>query len=206
MPVVPTIPRTGAHGPLLVSHPEIDLEDLAGRAIAVPGRLTSAFLALRLALGEFKYRVMGFDEILPAVAGRSIDAGLIIHEGQLTYGQLGLHCLLDLGQWWFEQTHLPLPLVCNLIRRDLGCDAMRQISSILKASIRYGLTHRAEAVRYALQFGPGLDAATADRFVAMYVNEWTLDYGPLGRKAIREFLDQGAKAQLLPPLRPLEFV
>ena len=174
--------------------------------MAIPGTRTSAFLALQLALGKIDYQVMMFDEILNAVENGQVDAGLIIHEGQLTYASQGLKCLLDLGQWWFDQNQLPLPLGCNLIRRDLGSDAMRQVSAILKESILYSLRHRDEAVAYALEFGRGLDLELADRFVGLYVNNWTVDYGPAGRKALETFLHQGQQANLIPSIAPLEFV
>lgn len=197
---------TNTHGPLVVANQPMSLEQLKGKVVAIPGAMTSAFLALQLALGEFEYLVMMFDEIPDAVKKGKVDAGLIIHEGQLTYKKAGLHCLLDLGQWWHEKTSLPLPLGCNIIRRDLGGQAMSQISTILKASITYGLTHRREAVEYALQFGRGLNNDLADKFVGMYVNQWTVDYGPLGRKAIKEFLRQGHKANLIGPVENLQFV
>ncbi|MCF7959063.1 MAG: ABC transporter substrate-binding protein, partial [Phycisphaerae bacterium] len=135
-----------------------------------------------------------------------VDAGLIIHEGQLTYQQAGLHCILDLGQWWHERNHLPLPLGCNVIRRDMGMTMMKEVSAILKASIEYGLEHRPEAVKYALEFGRGLDLDLADRFVGLYVNDWTVDYGPLGRKAVAEFLKQGHDAGLVGAVTDLQFV
>lgn len=194
------------HGPLLVAPEGQLLENLTGKTIGVPGTLTSAFLTLKLALGEFDYRVIMFDEIPDAVKDGEVDAGLLIHEGQLTYRDYGLTCLLDLGKWWFDTTTLPLPLGCNVIRRDLGDEAMHRISGILKESILYGLNHRKEAVEYALQFGRGLDDKMADRFVGMYVNEWTLDFGPKGRQAVRELLQRGAKAGYVPEAVNLEFV
>lgn len=197
---------TGAHGPMLVAKRPFKLDNIGEKIIAIPGTQTSAFLALQLALGKINYQVMMFDEILDAVENDRVDAGLIIHEGQLTYGSQGLKCLLDLGQWWFDQNKLPLPLGCNLIRRDLGDDAMRQVSDILKQSILYSLENRAEAVAYALEFGRGLDMKLADQFVGLYVNNWTVDYGPNGRKALELFLNQGQDADLTPTIAPLEFV
>ncbi|MBN1844752.1 MAG: hypothetical protein JW810_03645 [Sedimentisphaerales bacterium] len=194
-----------AQGPLLLAREPLRLEEVKTRTIAIPGELTTAFLTLRLALGEFAYQVMDFDEIMPAVAAGRVDAGLIIHEGQLTYRQRGLSCLLDLGRWWFEQTGLPLPLGCNLIRRDLGDDAMRQISRILQESIRYSLAHRRAAIDYALQFGRDLDADQADRFIGLYVNRWTLDYGPAGRRALTELLCRGHGAGILPAVETIDF-
>ena len=195
-----------ACGPLLVTAEPLGLDDLADKIIAVPGTLTSAFLALRLAIGQFDYLVMMFDEIMDAVKQGKVSAGLIIHEGQLTYKDSGLHCVMDMGRWWHDKTSLPLPLGCNVIRRDLGQEVMAQISSILKASIAYGLENRKEAVEYALQFGRGLDSKLADKFVGMYVNEWTLDYGPVGGAAIAELLNQGHQAEMIPQVKKLRFV
>jgi len=197
---------TRAQGPLLIAPEPIDLPELKGKTIAVPGIRTSAFLGLQMALGQFDYEVMMFDQILQAVQKGDVEAGLIIHEGQLTYGQLGLHCLLDLGQWWFQKTQLPMPLGCNIIRRDLGDKTMRQISEILKSSIAYSLANRDQAVTYALQFGRDLNHDQADEFVGMYVNDWTLDYGPAGRQAIKEFLAQGCQAGLVPEIDRFDFV
>ena len=193
-------------GPLLIARRPYTLEEMKSKTIAVPGAMTSAFLALNLALGKFDYSLMMFDQILPAVAQGRADAGLIIHEGQLTYPQLGLHCILDLGRWWFENNKLPLPLGCNIIRRDLGSEAMYRIGEILRDSIRYGLDHRDEAVEYALHFGRGLNRELADRFVGLYVNQWTLNYGPRGRNAISAFFNQAAKAGLIPHVKKLDFM
>ncbi len=198
--------RTGVHGPLLVARDYTSLEELQGKTIGIPGVLTSAFLTLNLALGKFDYQVIMFDEIPDAVRDGKVDAGLLIHEGQLTFQDYGLNGVLDLGQWWFEQTALPLPLGCNVIRRDLGEAIMKQISGILKESIAYGLKNRQEAVDYALQFGRGLDNNQADKFVGMYVNQWTLDYGPKGRRAIQELLLRGHQAGLVPPADHIVFI
>lgn len=189
--------QTGAHGPMVVCREAIDPAELSGKRIAIPGRQTSAYLALQLAVGQVEVEPVMFDEIIPAVADGRFDAGLIIHEGQLTYAQAGLTCVLDLGRWWFDQTALPLPLGCNVIRRDLGDTAMKQVSEILKRSILYSLEHRTEAVAYALQFGRGLDLDLADRFVGLYVNDWTVDYGPAGRQAVERFLKRGEEAGLV---------
>jgi len=197
---------TRAQGPLLIAREPIDLTELKGKTIAVPGTRTSAFLGLQLALGPFDYEVTMFDRIPQAVQNGNVDAGLIIHEGQLTYGQLGLHCLLDLGRWWFQKTNLPLPLGCNIIRRDLGDETMQQISAILKSSIEYSLSNREPAVSYALQFGRDLNHDQASEFVGMYVNDWTLDYGPAGRRAVKEFLAQGRQANLAPEIERFDFV
>jgi len=185
---------------------------LRSRTIAVPGKLTSAYLALRLCLGvDFDCVEVPFDQIIPATAAGSyriqpVDAGLIIHEGQLTYANDNLKLIVDLGKWWHDRTGLPLPLGANAVRRDLGTDAIRDIQRLLKESIEYGLAHREEALQYALQYGRDLDATQADRFVGMYVNDWTRDFGERGRRAVAEFLAQGHGAGVLPTLVKPEFV
>ena len=200
------------YGPMVVARQPWALEELAQKTIAVPGTLTTAFLTLGLCLGKpFSYLVVPFDEILDAVAagqygGDPVDAGLVIHEGQLTYAQQGLSMLVDLGQWWFDQTGLPLPLGANAIRRDLGPERIRDVHRLLLQSIVYGLEHREEALQHALGFGRGLDRQLADRFVGMYVNHWTLDFGPAGRKAVAELLSRGHAAGLVPSLIVPEFV
>jgi 1,4-dihydroxy-6-naphthoate synthase len=178
----------------------------------VPGKLTSAYLALRLCLGvDFACVEVPFDRIIPATAagefkGQRIDAGLIIHEGQLTYGEQNLQLAVDLGKWWKDRTGLPLPLGANAVRKDLGENTAREIERLLKKSIEFGLAHRDEALRYALQFGRDLNDRQADQFVGMYVNDWTLDFGPRGRRAVAEFLAQGHAAGVLPRLVVPEFV
>ena len=206
------------YGPMVVAPEPMRVEELKGKKIAIPGKLTTAFLALQLALGKgaehasaaadasFTYVVIPFDQILQYVRDGKADAGLIIHEGQLTYASSGLHLAVDLGKWWFEKSALPLPLGGNCIRKDLGPAAMREVTDILKASIRYSLDHRAPAVEYALQFGRDLDRDLADRFVGMYVNNWTLDYGPRGREAIIRLLQEGARAGLVPEIGQIEYV
>jgi 1,4-dihydroxy-6-naphthoate synthase len=200
------------YGPMVVAPHAMDVNQLRSKTIAVPGKLTSAYLALRLCLGvDFDCVEVPFDRIIPAVvegeyAGQAIDAGLIIHEGQLTYAKENLKLVVDLGQWWKQRTSLPLPLGANAVRKDLGSEAIRDIQRLLKESIEYGLAHREEALRYALQFGRDLDSRQADRFVGMYVNDWTLDFGPRGRKAVGEFLAQGHSAGVLPELVTPEFV
>jgi 1,4-dihydroxy-6-naphthoate synthase len=183
---------------------------LQGKRIAIPGELTTAFLALQLCLGKggvnFEYEVVMFDEIPAAVGEGRVDAGLLIHEGQLTYEQAGLHKLIDLGVWWHEKTGLPLPLGGNCIRKDLGPEVCQEVTDILKQSIQYSLDHRQEAVEYALQFGRDLNRDLADEFVGMYVNHWTLDYGPRGREAIARILKEGAKAGLVPDAGEIEYV
>lgn len=196
------------YGPMVVARTPLKLDDLRGKVIAIPGRMTTAFLALQLALGkgQFEPRVVMFDQIPDEVAAGRVDAGLVIHEGQLTYQKQGLSLVVDLGAWWKEKTGLPLPLGGNAIRRDLGMDHCREIARIVKESIRYSLDHREEAVQYALKYGRGLDTQLADRFVGMYVNSWTLDYGPRGREAIRRLLAEGAAAGLVPAIGEIEFV
>jgi len=198
------------YGPMVVARQPMSIEQLRGRRIAIPGKLTTAFLALQLCLGRagqaFDYEVVEFDQIPAHVKAGKADAGLIIHEGQLTYGQLGLHLVADMGVWWHDRTGLPLPLGGNCIRKDLGRQAMQDVTDVLKASIRYSLDHRAQAVAYALQFGRDLNRELADKFVGMYVNDWTLDYGPRGREAISRLLAEGAKAGLVPPAGEIEYV
>jgi 1,4-dihydroxy-6-naphthoate synthase len=179
------------YGPIVVAREQLSLDELRRTEILVPGKLTTAFLVLKLALGgEFECRVLPFDEILPAVAGGDAPAGLIIHEGQLTYLDSGLEKCLDLGEWWLLETGLPLPLGVNLVRRDLGDDAVREVSSILRESIDAALEHREEALEYALGFGRGMDSERGDRFIDMYVNELTQDYGAEGRLAVQELLSR----------------
>jgi 1,4-dihydroxy-6-naphthoate synthase len=200
------------YGPMVVARRACSLDDLRTRVIAVPGTLTTAYLALRMCLGlDFKHVIVPFDQILDAVEagqyqGQPIEAGLIIHEGQLTYGERGLKLIVDTGQWWFDQTGLPLPLGANAIRKDLGPAAMKEVNRLLKASIRYGLEHRAEALDYALRYGRDLDRAKADTFVGMYVNDWTLDFGPRGREAVRQLLARGHQAGVIPKLVEPEFI
>ena len=194
------------YGPIAVAKEKMPLGSLKSATIAVPGELTTAFLALRLCVGgKFPYVVVPFDKIIDAVVageyqGRTIDAGLVIHEGQLTFGDQNLELLVDTGQWWFEQTGLPLPLGANAIRKDLGPEVIRDVQRLLKESIAYGLAHREEALAYALSFSRGLDPRKADRFVRMYVNDWTLDFGPQGRQAVAELLARGFQAGVIPQL------
>lgn len=217
------------YGPMIVTRRPLAIAELRGKLIAVPGLLTTAYLALQLLLGRgtavaatsphgpdaglpdppdaaFRALVTMFDEIPAAVAAGRVDAGLIIHEGQLTYASEGLQLVVDLGSWWMERTGLPLPLGGNVVRRDLGPRVCADVARIMKESIAYSLAHREEAVRYALRFGRGLDEALADRFVGMYVNDWTLDYGPRGREAIRRLLGDGAAAGLVPACGEIDFV
>jgi 1,4-dihydroxy-6-naphthoate synthase len=195
------------YGPMVVARRPLQVADLPAARIAVPGTLTTAFLALRLLLPSgFTYEVLPFDQILAAVAEGRFDAGLIIHEGQLTFQNLGLQLVVDLGVWWQERTGLPLPLGGNVVRRDLGLNTMRHVSRLLKESIHYSLAHREEALTYALQYARDMDRALADRFVGMYVNDWTLDYGPRGREAIRRLLQEGHQAGIIPSPVAVDFV
>ena len=200
------------YGPMVVARRKMTLDQLAGATIAVPGTRTTAYLALRLCLGvNFDYVVVPFDQILDVVAAgeydeRPVDAGLIIHEGQLTYGDQDLQLIVDTGQWWFERTGLPLPLGANAIRRDLGEPAIHDVHALLLKSIQYALEHRDESLSYAMSFGRGLDRAKADQFVEMYVNQWTLDFGPIGRQAVARLLSEGHKAGVIPKLVVPEFV
>jgi 1,4-dihydroxy-6-naphthoate synthase len=235
------------YGPMLIAREPTTVEALRGKTIAIPGELTTAFLALQLLLGRgtnarshqgtvdgsapsspgiqhpaastsasglrqdsgagtFSYAVVEFDQIPAYVRDGKADAGLIIHEGQLTFQKLGLHLAVDLGDWWMKKTGLPLPLGGNCIRKDLGRDTMEQVTAVLKSSIQYSLDHRAKAVDYALKYGRDLDRALADRFVGMYVNHWTLDYGARGREAITRLLKEGAAAGLVPDAGEIEYV
>ncbi|MBZ5498728.1 MAG: ABC transporter substrate-binding protein [Acidobacteriia bacterium] len=186
------------YGPIVVSIEAWEAQDVRGRKIAVPGTLTTAFLALRLFQPDFRPVVMPFDQIMGAVARREVDAGLLIHEGQLTYAQEGLHKVLDLGQWWHERTGLPLPLGGNGIRRDLGPERILEISRLIKESIQYALDHRRDALQHALQYARGLSHGEADQFVSMYVNRRTLDYGEDGRRAVRLLLKKAHSQGLIP--------
>ena len=200
------------YGPMVVSSEPCSIAALREMTLAVPGTLTTAYLALRMCLGlDFNHVVVPFDEILNVVVegqyeGQAIDAGLIIHEGQLTYADDNLHLIIDLGQWWFQETELPLPLGANAIRKNLGQSVIRDVHRLLKESIQYGLDHRDAALDYALEFGRGLDRAKADQFVGMYVNDWTLDFGPRGRAAVTELLRRGHEAQVIPERVIPEFV
>jgi 1,4-dihydroxy-6-naphthoate synthase len=195
------------YGPMIVARKPMQVSDVKSIKIAVPGTMTTAFLTLRLLLGQdFSYEVIPFDEIINAVASDKFDAGLIIHEGQLTFQNQGLHLIVDLGVWWQEKTGLPLPLGGNVVRRDLGMETIRNISRLLKESIRYSLEHRQDALKYALQYARDMDIGLADRFVGMYVNDWTLDYGPRGRAAVSKLLEEAHRAGVIPNPVRVEFV
>jgi 1,4-dihydroxy-6-naphthoate synthase len=194
------------YGPMIIAKAPMPLENLKGKRIAVPGKMTSAYLALKLCFPDFQEVVVDFDRIMDEVAKGSVEAGLIIHEGQLTYREKGFHKIVDMGEWWFNKTGMVLPMGVNGIRRDLPEDVKRKVSRHLKASIQYSLDHREAALDYALAFGRGLSRDVADRFVGMWVNDRTVDMGEEGMKAIRAFLKEGEERKLIPPLGEIEFV
>jgi 1,4-dihydroxy-6-naphthoate synthase len=195
------------YGPVVVAAEPLTPADLHDIEIAVPGRMTTAFLVLRLYLGgEYRFREVAFDEIMGVVKSGRAEAGLLIHEGQLTYGSHGLHAVVDLGEWWLLETGLPLPLGINVARRDLGEDTLHELSEVLRESISAGLESREEALSYALQYGRGLDARLADRFVGMYVNRLTEDYGDEGREAVAELLGRGEEIGAFEQPVRVEFV
>jgi 5,8-dihydroxy-2-naphthoate synthase len=185
------------YGPRLVARTAMKREDVRGKRVAVPGMLTSAYLAMRLFEPAFNPVPMPFDKIEDAVASGEVDLGLLIHEGQLTYGERGLHLVVDMGEWWFEETGLPLPLGGNVVRKDLGEALIGSISRHLRDSIGYGLRHRHAALNHSMRYARGLDRDKADAFVGMYVNAWTLDYGTRGREAVRQFLARGVAAGVI---------
>jgi 1,4-dihydroxy-6-naphthoate synthase len=194
------------YGPIVVGSGALAPEDLRGKTIAVPGLLTTAYLVLRLFQPDFEPRVIAFDAILDAVSDRDVDAGLIIHEGQLSYYRTGLHRVVDLGAWWKEQHHLPLPLGANVILRSLPAEVQRECCRMLSASIRYALDHREEALNYAMEFARGLDVDLASKFVGMYVNQYTTDMRPEVFESAQMLIDLGHKAGLIPHHVELEYV
>ena len=194
------------YGPRLVARERATRADVKGKRIAIPGPKTSAYLALQMYEPDFTPVFTQFDLIEEAVVNGEVDMGLLIHEGQLTFGDRGLHLVADMGEWWFEETGLPLPLGGNVIRKDLGIELTRKISRHLRDSIAYGLEHRTGALDHAMQYARGLDRAKADTFVGMYVNDWTLDYGDRGRQAVRLFLDRGVELGLITNAVNVEFV
>jgi len=197
------------YGPRVVSKGAVPSDvrgALAGKRIAIPGEMTTAFLTLRMFQSEFDPVPTPFDQIEEAVLGGEVDAGLLIHEGQLTYAHRGLELWLDLGEWWHSETGLPLPLGCNVVRRDLGEDLIKHVSRDLRASIVFGLGHRAEALAHAMQYARGLTEEDADTFVGMYVNDYTVDYGDIGRRAVRTLLERGAREGLIPSKVSVDFV
>ena len=211
--LLPTGCSMGDHyGPMVVSKKPLKISDLGGITIAIPGTLTTAFLTLQLLFADalpgvkVQFEVIPFDEILNAVEAGKFDAGLIIHEGQLTFQNQGLQLVVDLGVWWQDKTGLPLPLGGNVVRKDLGKETMQEISRLLKLSIQYGLDNRREALDYAMKYARDMDVTLADKFVGMYVNEWTLDYGDRGRAAIRKLLGAAHEAGIIPAPVAVEFV
>lgn len=194
------------YGPIVVAREPFNPDQISKLKIAVPGTLTSAFLALRIFNPEFRYEVVRFDRIIDSVQTGQCDAGLLIHEGQLFYRSKGLHKVLDLGEWWHEKTCLPLPMGGNAIKRELGADLIRTVSRFLKQSIQYSLDHREEALEYAMQFARDMDKDLADRFVGMWVNDLTLDYSDRGRQAVSRLLDEGYKCGIIPKRIEVEFV
>lgn len=195
------------YGPMIVAKKDLTIEDLKGMTIAIPGEMTSAYLALKLFLPDCKTVTYDFNKIMDAIEKGEVEAGLIIHEGQVLYESMGFKKIVDLGEWWHERTNgLPLPLGCNGIRKDLGMDTMKEVSRLLKASIQHALDNREDALNYALTFARGMDPKMADKFVGMYVNNLTLDYGADGRKAIQLLLDEGYEKGIIPNKVTVEFI
>jgi 1,4-dihydroxy-6-naphthoate synthase len=194
------------YGPRLVARAPMTRAEVRGKRIAVPGPLTTAYLALQLYEPDFEAVMTPFDEIEDAVVNGEVDAGLLIHEGQLTFGDRGLHLVADMGEWWFHETGLPLPLGGNVVRKDLGDSLIRTVSKHLRASIAYGLEHRTTALDHAMRYSRGLAREKADTFIGMYVNDWTLDYGDRGREAVRKLLERGVERGLIDKPVSVEFV
>ena len=194
------------YGPMVVAKKPYALDAIAEKTVAVPGLNTTALLALKIFEPNLNFMVMPFDEIMPAIENGKVDLGLIIHEGQLTYREKGFHLVLDLGVWWKAKFGLPLPLGGNIIRKDLGIDKMKKIAQLIYQGIKYSLEHREEALAYALSFARGMDPKTADQFVGMYVNELTLDYGEVGRKAVMKLYEEAVGKQILTELPKVEFL
>jgi 5,8-dihydroxy-2-naphthoate synthase len=194
------------YGPIVVASHPIKKDQLAGKKIAVAGTRTTSYLALKIFEPNVETVTMPFDKIMAAVQAREVEAGLLIHEGQLLFSQIGLHKVVDLGHWWQDSTGLPLPLGANAVRRSLGPDMGLQVSRIIRESVAYALEHREPAVEYALQFARDMDPDLADKFIGMYVNRWTLDYGEEGRRAVRELYQRGIAAGLIPPSFKFDFL
>ncbi|MFA5863257.1 MAG: MqnA/MqnD/SBP family protein [Phycisphaerae bacterium] len=194
------------YGPVVVSKTPMTIEDLSDKKIAIPGIMTTAFLVLRLAVGDFNYEAVPFDKILFQVGMGQADAGLIIHEGQMNYSELGFHKVVDLGEWWHEQTGLPLPLGGNAIKRSLGPNVIDDLAGIIRQSIQYGFDHFDEAVDYAMPFARKMSREHVEAFVRMYVNQWTLDCGQDGKQAIHELLARAETGRLIPHTLPVEFI
>ena len=193
------------YGPLLIASQPMSLEELRGVKIAVPGKMTTAYLALRLCVGDVDTVVIPFDQIMDAVEHGEAGAGLLIHEGQLTYAARGFSKVADLGEWWMQETGLPLPLGGNAIRKSLGPELIGRVSRLLRESIEYGLAHRADAVQHSMAYARGMETRLADKFVGMYVNDYTIDYGDRGREAVRLLLERGHQAGVIPHPVELQF-
>jgi len=193
------------YGPLVIAREPMTLDQLRGATIAVPGLMTTAYLTLRLCAGEVKTVVVPFDQIMDAVERGDVDAGLLIHEGQLTYSARGFNKVIDLGEWWMSETGLPLPLGGNAIRKSLGGELIAEISGLLRESIEYGLANREVAVRHSMKYGRGMAESLTDKFVGMYVNDYTIDYGERGRAAVKLLLERGHEAGIIPRPVQLEF-
>lgn len=194
-----------AYGPLVISRTPLSTDELKSKTIAVPGLMTTAYLTLRLCLGDLKTVVVPFDQIMDAVERGDVDAGLLIHEGQLTYSARGFHKVIDLGEWWMNETGLPLPLGGNAIKKSLGSELIGKISTLLRESIQYGLENREAAVRHSMKYGRGMAENLTDKFVGMYVNDYTIDYGERGREAVRRLLERAHEAGIIPRPVRLEF-
>lgn len=194
------------YGPIVVASSPMGLDELANSTVAIPGTMTTAFLVLRMLIGEFNYQVVPFDKVLYQVAGGSAQAGLVIHEGQLDYERLNLHMVLDLGQWWTDQTGLPLPLGVNVVKRSLGRAMMRDLAALVRRSVEYGLENFSDAIDYAKDFAKDLGREEVEAFVRMYVNPWTTDLGREGQRAICQLLRRAEAARLIPPALPVDFI
>jgi 1,4-dihydroxy-6-naphthoate synthase len=194
------------YGPIVVASHSIRPQDLKGKRVGVPGLTTTAYLTMKLFEPNFEAVVMPFDKILDAVQNESVEAGLLIHEGQLMFPQLGMHKVIDLGAWWMDRTKMPLPLGGNAVKRSLGPELGRQIAQTIRDSVSYGLEHREEALAYAMEFARDMDPDLADKFIGMYVNKWTMGYGDRGKQAVKELIDQGTAAGLLPGPATVEFL
>ena len=194
------------YGPILVANQLFPASELKGKKIAIPGKMTTAYLTCSLFESDFEAIEVPFDQIIDFVKSGQADAGLIIHEGQLTYGESGMHKILDLGEWWYQETGLPLPLGGNVIRRDLGDEKMRKVTRLVRQSIQHSLDNRAEALDYAMIYARDMETKTADQFVGMYVNEYTIDYGDSGREGVRELLKRGYESGIISQPVDIEFV
>ena len=194
------------YGPILVANQPFPVSELKGKKIAIPGRMTTAYLTCSLFESDFEAIEVPFDQIIDFVKGGQADAGLIIHEGQLTYEESGMHKIVDLGEWWYQETGLPLPLGGNVIRRDLGVEKMQKVTRLVRQSIQHSLDNRAEALDYAMIYARDMETKTADQFVGMYVNEYTIDYGDSGREGVRELLKRGHESGIISQPVDIEFV